>query len=140
MNEYDEGMEGTDLLKDLRRQLKEQSAKNKELEHQMQDYKRRIGLLEYDSKFKLDSLEDITQDGELNKLVSMVSELSMISTALDSDFNALEISSENSIRKQLTSGLNKLDNGAKDNNPTANQACLGVVLFDVIASSSNNLF
>ena len=51
----------------------------------------------------------------------MVSELTMISSALDSDFDALEISSENSIRKQLTSGLNKLDNGAKDNNPTANQ-------------------
>ena len=82
--------------------------------------------------FKLDSLVDITQDGELNKLVSMVSELSMISTALDSDFNGLEISSENSIRKQLTSGLNKLDNGAKDNNPTANQACVGVALFDVM--------
>lgn len=35
MNEYDEGMEGTDLLKDLRRQLKEQSAKNKELEQEL---------------------------------------------------------------------------------------------------------
>ena len=59
----------------------------------------------------------------------MVSELTMISSALDSDFDGLEISSENSIRKQLTSGLNKLDNGAKDNNPTANQACLGVWSF-----------
>lgn len=82
--------------------------------------------------FKLDSLEDITQDGELNKLVSMVSELTMISTALSSDFDSLGISSENSIRKQLTSGLSKLDNGAKDNNPTANQACVGVALFDVM--------
>jgi len=35
MNEYDEGTEGTDLLKDLRRQLKEQSAKNKELEQEL---------------------------------------------------------------------------------------------------------
>ena len=35
MNEYDEGMEGTDLLKDLRRQLKEQSARNKELEQEL---------------------------------------------------------------------------------------------------------
>jgi len=82
--------------------------------------------------FKLDNMTDITAGGSLNKLVSMVSELTMISTALDSDFDALEISSENSIRKQLTSGLNKLDNGAKDNNPTANQACLGVILFDVM--------
>ena len=82
--------------------------------------------------FKLDNMTDITAGGSLNKLVSMVSELTMISTALDSDFDALEISSENSIRKQLTSGLNKLDNGAKDNNPTANQACVGVALFDVM--------
>ena len=35
MNEYDEDTEGTDLLKDLRRQLKEQSAKNKELEQEL---------------------------------------------------------------------------------------------------------
>ena len=56
----------------------------------------------------------------------------MISTALSSDFDSLGISSENSIRKQLTSGLSKLDNGAKDNNPTANQACVGVALFDVM--------
>ena len=82
--------------------------------------------------FKLDNMTDITAGGTLNKLVSMVSELTMISTALSSDFDALGISSENSIRKQLTSGLNKLDNGAKDNNPTANEACLGVILFDVM--------
>ena len=82
--------------------------------------------------FKLDNMTDITAGGSLNKLVSMVSELTMISSALDSDFDGLEISSENSIRKQLTSTLTKLDNGAKDNNPTANQACLGVILFDVM--------
>ena len=36
MNEYGEDTEeGTDLLKDLRRQLKEQSAKNKELEQEL---------------------------------------------------------------------------------------------------------
>ena len=82
--------------------------------------------------FKLDNMTDITAGGSLNKLDSMFSELTMISSALDSDFDGLEISSENSIRKQLTSGLNKLDNGAKDNNPTANEACLGVILFDVM--------
>ena len=42
------------------------------------------------------------------------------------------ISSENIVRKQLTFGLSKLDNGAKDNNPTANAACLAVSLFDVM--------
>jgi len=82
--------------------------------------------------FKLDNMKDITDNGTLNTLVSMVSELSTISTALSSDFDSLGISSENSVRKQLTSGLSKLDNGAKDNNPTANAACTAVTLFDVI--------
>ena len=82
--------------------------------------------------FKLDNMTDVTDGGELNTRVSMVSELTMISTALSSDFETLGISSENSVRKQLTSGLSKLDNGAKDNNPTANQACVGVALFDVM--------
>jgi hypothetical protein len=62
----------------------------------------------------------------------MVSELSMISTALSSDFEELGISSDNSIRKDLTEALNKIDNGAKDNNPTADQTCAAVILFDVM--------
>ena len=82
--------------------------------------------------YKLDNMTDITDNGTLNTLVSMVSELSIISNALSSDFDSLGISSENSVRKQLTSGLSKLDNGAKDNNPTANAACTAVTLFDVI--------
>jgi hypothetical protein len=82
--------------------------------------------------FKLDNMTDITSGGTLNTLVSMVSELSMISTALSSDFDSVGISSENIVRKQLTLGLNKLDNGAKSNNPTANAACTAVTLFDVI--------
>jgi hypothetical protein len=82
--------------------------------------------------FKLDNMTDITSGGTLNTLVSMVSELSMISSALSSDFDSLGISSENSIRKQLTLGLSKLDNGAKDNNPMVNEACTAVTLFDVM--------
>ena len=82
--------------------------------------------------YKLDSMEDITADGDLLTLVSMVSELTMISTALSSDFENIGISSENSFRKQLTGSLSKLDNGAKDNNPTADQVCAAVTLFDVM--------
>ena len=82
--------------------------------------------------FKLDNMVDITADGDLLTLISMVSELSMISTALSSDFEELGISSDNSIRKDLTEALNKIDNGAKDNNPTEDQACLAVTLFDVM--------
>ncbi len=82
--------------------------------------------------FKLDNMTDITAGGTLNTLVSLVSELTMISTALSSDFDSVGISSENSVRKQLTLGLSKLDNGAKDNNPTAGQVCAAVTVFDVM--------
>ncbi len=82
--------------------------------------------------FKLDDMVDITADGDLLTLVSMVSELTMISTALSSDFEELGISSDNSIRESLTEALNRIDNGAKDNNPTADQTCLAVILFDVM--------
>ena len=82
--------------------------------------------------FKLDNMKDITAGGTLNTLVSMVSELSTISTALSSDFDSVGISSENSVRKQLTVTLSKLDNGAKDNNPTENDNCSAVSVFDVM--------
>ena len=82
--------------------------------------------------FKLDNMEDITADGDLLTLISMVSELSIISSALSSDFEELGISSDNSIRKDLSEALNKIDNGAKDNNPTEDQACIAVTLFDVM--------
>jgi hypothetical protein len=62
----------------------------------------------------------------------MVSELTTISTALDGDFTSLGISSDNSVRKGLTAGLSKLDNGAKDNNPKENVNCSAVALFDVM--------
>ncbi len=82
--------------------------------------------------FKLDNMTDITAGGTLNTLVSMVKELSMISNALSSDFDSVGISSENSVRKQLTLALSKLDNGAKSNNPPPNEACTAVSLFDVM--------
>ena len=75
---------------------------------------------------------DITGGGDLSNRISMVSELTSISTALDGDFTSLGISSDNSVRKGLTAGLKKLDNGAKDNNPTENEACQAVALFDVM--------
>jgi len=81
--------------------------------------------------FKLDNMTDITSGGTLNTLVSMVSELSMISSALSSDFDSLGISSENSVRKQLTLGLSKLDNGAKGI-IQANAVCAAVTVFDVM--------
>ena len=81
--------------------------------------------------FKLDNMTDITSGGTLNTLVSMVSELSMISSALSSDFDSIGISSENSIRKTLSLGLSKLDNGAKGI-IQANEVCAAVTVFDVM--------
>jgi len=78
--------------------------------------------------FKLDSIHDIT-GGDLTDRINMVNELSTISNSLVEDFTTLEIGSENSVRKQLTAGLSKLDNGAiaKDN-----ETCEKVGIFDVI--------
>ena len=59
----------------------------------------------------------------------MVNELSTISNSLVEDFTTLEIGSENSVRKQLTAGLSKLDNGAKAKD---NETCEKVGIFDVI--------
>jgi len=78
--------------------------------------------------FKLDSLHDIT-GGDLTDRINMVDELTTISNSLVEDFTTLEISSENSVRKQLTAGLSKLDNGAKAKD---NETCDKVGIFDVI--------
>jgi len=78
--------------------------------------------------FKLDSIHDIT-GGDLTDRINMVNELSTISNSLVEDFAKLEIGSENSVRKQLTAGLSKLDNGAKAKD---NETCEKVGIFDVI--------
>ena len=86
------------------------------------------GITELRPIFKLDSIHDIT-GGDLTDRINMVNELTTISTSLDEDFTTLEISSENSVRKQLTAGLSKLDNGAKAKD---NETCEKVGIFDVI--------
>jgi hypothetical protein len=73
-------------------------------------------------------MHDIT-GGDLTNRINMVNELTTISTSLDEDFTTLEISSENSVRKQLSAGLSKLDNGAKAKD---NETCEKVGIFDVI--------
>jgi len=86
------------------------------------------GITELRPIFKLDSLHDIT-GGDLTDRINMVNELSTISNSLVEDFTTLEIGSENSVRKQLTAGLSKLDNGAKAKD---NETCEKVGIFDVI--------
>ena len=77
-------------------------------------------------------MTDITGGGALNNMVSMVSELATISTSVESDLTALGMSSDNSFRKELISVLKRMDNGAKDNNPNADDNCSAVQLFDVM--------
>jgi hypothetical protein len=79
--------------------------------------------------FKLDNMTDITSGGNLTKRITMVSELTTLSNALEADFTALGISSTNNLRKSLSAGLSKLDNGAKAKN---NGTCVKVAAFDVI--------
>ena len=74
MNEYDDDIdEGTDLLKDLRRQLKEQSAKNKELEQELQGIrteKRRSSMSTKltESGYPADVARFVPDDMELDQL------------------------------------------------------------------------
>ena len=79
--------------------------------------------------FKLDNMTDITGGGNLTKRITMVSELTTLSSALDADFTALGISSTNNLRKSLSAGLSKLDNGAKAKN---NGTCVKVATYDVM--------
>ena len=79
--------------------------------------------------FKFDNMTDITGGGSLSSRLDMVSELTSISTALDTDFTTLGISSTNSLRVSLSAGLSKLDNGATAKN---SGTCIAVSLFDVM--------
>ena len=88
-----------------------------------------VSITEIRPIFKFDSLTDITGGGLLSSRIDMVSELTSISTALDGDFTSLGISSTNSLRKSLSEGLTKLDNGAtaKDN-----ATCTAATAFDLL--------
>jgi hypothetical protein len=89
-----------------------------------------VSITEIRPIFKFDSLTDITGGGLLSSSrIDMVSELTSISTALDGDFTSLGISSTNSLRKGLSEGLSKLDNGAtaKDN-----AICTAAIAFDLL--------
>ena len=88
-----------------------------------------VSITEIRPIFKFDSLTDITGGGLLSSRIDMVSELTSISTALDGDFTSLGISSTNSLRKIISEGLSKLDNGAtaKDN-----ATCTAATAFDLL--------
>ena len=88
-----------------------------------------VSITEIRPIFKFDSLTDITGGGLLSSRIDMVSELTSISNGLDVDFTTLGISSTNILRKSLSEGLSKLDNGAtaKDN-----ATCTAATAFDLL--------
>ena len=88
-----------------------------------------VSITEIRPIFKFDSLTDITGGGLLSSRIDMVSELTSISNGLDVDFTTLGISSTNILRKSLSEGLSKLDNGAtaKDN-----ATCIAATAFDLL--------
>ena len=61
--------------------------------------------------------------------MAMVSELTSVSTALDDDFSTLGISTTNSVRKSLSAGLSKFDNGATAKN---SGTCTAATAFDLL--------
>ncbi|MCH2287680.1 MAG: hypothetical protein MK481_09535 [SAR324 cluster bacterium] len=79
---------------------------------------------------KLDNMTDITGGSSLTSRIAMVSELTTLSNALEADFTALGLSSTNNLRKSLSAGLSKLDNGAKSTKN--NGTCVKVAVFDVM--------
>ena len=67
--------------------------------------------------------------------MAMVSELTSVSTALDGDFSALGISTTNSLRKILSAGLSKLDNGATAKN---SRNCTAATALDLLYLLAKN--
>jgi len=85
--------------------------------------------------FKLDNMTDITGGGSLSDRMAMVSELTSVSTALEGDFSTLGISTTNSLRKSLSAGLSKLDNGATAKN---SGTCTAATAFDLLYLLAKN--
>ena len=78
--------------------------------------------------FKLDNMTDITGGENLTPKTTMVDELSTVSSALDSELELLGMSDNHSLRKSLTNGLLKIDNGGKDKNGST---CTNAAAFDI---------
>ncbi len=79
--------------------------------------------------FKLDNMTDITGGANLTPKITMVSELTNVSTALNSELSAIGLSEDNSLRTSLTDGLSKLDNGGKNSSGTT---CTAATALDVV--------
>ena len=61
--------------------------------------------------YKVDNMTDISGGSVGDNITAIVSEFSSLSLNLDSELEAIGLSSDSSLRKSLTEGLNKIDKG-----------------------------
>ena len=80
--------------------------------------------------YKLDNMTDITGGNDLTSRITMVSELSSISSNLNTELGNIGLSDNSSLRTSLTDGLKKLDNGGFKSDGTTK--CDAAVALDVV--------
>jgi len=80
--------------------------------------------------YKVDNMTDISGGSVGDSITAMVSEFSSLSLNLDSELEEIGLSSDSSLRKSLTEGLSKIDNGGLNSN---GDNCSAVKVFDTVA-------
>ena len=98
------------------------------------------GVEELRPIYKLDNMTDITGGTDLTPKIDMVSELTSLSSALDSELGAIGLSDNSSLRTSLTENLKKLDNGGldKDGNTCTNASALDLIYLLVEKAADNS--
>ena len=80
--------------------------------------------------YKVDNMTDISGGSVGDSITAMVSEFSSLSLNLDSELEAIGLSSDSSLRKSLTEGLSKIDNGGLN---SSGDNCSAAKVFDTVA-------
>ena len=80
--------------------------------------------------YKVDNMTDISGGSVGDSITAMVGEFSSLSLNLDSELEAIGLSSDSSLRKSLTEGLNKIDNGGLN---SSGDNCSAAIVFDTVA-------
>ena len=90
-----------------------------------------VNLTDLRPIIKLDNMTDITGDNStaLKDKITMVSELSQISTNLNLELGNIGLEDNSSLRTSLTEGLKKLDNGGTSDNGSV---CTAAKALDVV--------
>ena len=80
--------------------------------------------------YKVDNMTDISGGSVGDSITAMVGEFSSLSLNLDSELEAIGLSSDSSLRKSLTEGLSKIDNGGLN---SSGDNCSAAKIFDTVA-------